>query len=66
MTDETLETIAKYNNLCNYILLPVQSEVQDDEADERRYDRVWYWTGLQHQNGSSPVAASTTHVRIPF
>lgn len=43
MTDETLETIAKYKNLCNYIHLPVQSgSSRMMKLMNRRYDREWY------------------------
>ncbi len=43
MNDETLETIAKYKNLCNYIHLPVQSgSSRMMKLMNRRYDREWY------------------------
>lgn len=43
MTDDVLHTMAKYENICNYIHLPVQSgntEVLD--RMNRTYDRKWY------------------------
>lgn len=43
ITDEVLHTMAKYNNICNYIHLPLQSgstEVLD--RMNRTYDRDWY------------------------
>lgn len=43
MNDETLETIARYKNLCNYIHLPVQSgSSRMMKLMNRRYDREWY------------------------
>ncbi|MFR9166754.1 MAG: tRNA (N6-isopentenyl adenosine(37)-C2)-methylthiotransferase MiaB [Dysgonomonas sp.] len=43
MTDETLEVIAKYDNLCKFIHLPVQSgSTKILEVMKRRYDREWY------------------------
>lgn len=43
MTDDVLHTMAKYDNICNYVHLPVQSgntEVLD--RMNRTYNRVWY------------------------
>ena len=43
MTDETLETIAKYKNLCNFVHLPVQSgSSRILKLMNRKYDREWY------------------------
>jgi len=43
MTDETLEIIAKYDNLCKFIHLPVQSgSSRMLEVMKRKYDREWY------------------------
>lgn len=43
MTDETLEVIAKYDNLCKFIHLPVQSgSTRILEVMKRKYDRAWY------------------------
>ncbi len=43
MTDETLEVIAKHNNLCNFIHLPVQSGSSKIlGVMKRKYDREWY------------------------
>ena len=43
MNDETLETIARHKNLCNYIHLPVQSgSSRMMKLMNRRYDREWY------------------------
>jgi tRNA-2-methylthio-N6-dimethylallyladenosine synthase len=43
ITDEVLYTIAKYDNICNYIHLPVQSgNSRILELMNRTYDREWY------------------------
>lgn len=43
MTDDTLEVIAKYDNLCKFIHLPIQSgSSRMLDIMKRRYDRAWY------------------------
>ena len=43
MTDDVLHTMAKYENICNYIHLPVQSgNSRILEMMNRTYDREWY------------------------
>ncbi len=43
MSDETLETIARYDNLCKFIHLPVQSgSSRMLKMMNRKYDREWY------------------------
>ncbi|NDV77651.1 tRNA (N6-isopentenyl adenosine(37)-C2)-methylthiotransferase MiaB [Dysgonomonas sp. 511] len=43
MTDETLEMIARYDNLCKFIHLPVQSgSSRMLKLMNRKYDREWY------------------------
>jgi tRNA-2-methylthio-N6-dimethylallyladenosine synthase len=43
ITDEVLYTIAKYENICNYIHLPVQSgNSRVLDLMNRTYDRAWY------------------------
>ncbi len=43
MTDEVLHAMAAYENICNYIHLPVQSGNSDIlEKMNRTYDREWY------------------------
>ncbi len=43
ITDEVLHTIAKYENICNYIHLPVQSgNSRVLKLMNRTYDREWY------------------------
>lgn len=48
ITDEVLYTIAKYENICNYIHLPVQSgNSRILELMNRTYDREWYMERVQ-------------------
>ena len=43
ITDQVLETIARYENICNYIHLPVQSgNSRVLSLMNRTYDREWY------------------------
>ncbi|MEI2707646.1 MAG: radical SAM protein, partial [Chitinophagaceae bacterium] len=43
ITDEVLFTIAKYDNICNYIHLPVQSgSTRVLQLMNRTYTREWY------------------------
>ena len=43
MSDETIETIAKYHNICNHIHLPVQSGSNSVLKNmNRKYTREWY------------------------
>ena len=43
ITDEVLHTMAKYENICNYIHLPVQSgNSRVLDLMNRTYDREWY------------------------
>jgi tRNA-2-methylthio-N6-dimethylallyladenosine synthase len=43
MTDDVLEVMAKYPNICNYIHLPLQSGSSSClERMNRTYDREWY------------------------
>lgn len=48
ITDEVLHTIAQYENICNYIHLPVQSGNSHIlELMNRTYDRSWYMERVQ-------------------
>lgn len=48
ITDEVLHTIAKYNNICSYIHLPVQSgSTACLERMNRTYDRDWYMNRVE-------------------
>ena len=48
ITDEVLHTMAKYENICNYIHLPVQSgNSRVLKLMNRTYDREWYQERVQ-------------------
>lgn len=48
ITDEVLHTMKKYENICNYIHLPVQSgNSRVLEMMNRTYDREWYLNRIQ-------------------
>ena len=48
ITDEVLYTIAKHENICNYIHLPVQSgNSRVLELMNRTYDREWYLNRIE-------------------
>lgn len=48
MTDDTLEVIAKYDNLCKFIHLPVQSGSNKVlGVMKRKYDREWYLNRIE-------------------
>ena len=42
MTDDVFHAIAKYDNLCKYIHLPVQSGASNAKRMNRGYTREWY------------------------
>ena len=57
MNDKTLETIARYKNLCNYIHLPVQSgSSRMLKLMNRRYDRQWYLERIAAIRRIIPIA----------
>ena len=48
MQDDVLHTIAKYENICNYIHLPVQSgNSRILELMNRGYTREWYLNRIE-------------------
>lgn len=68
ITDEVLFTIAKYENICNYIHLPAQSgSSRILELMNRTYDREWY---LERVNAIhriiGPECALSTDMIIGF
>lgn len=67
MTDETLETIAKYDNLCNFIHLPVQSgSSRMLKLMNRRYDREWYLDRIAAIKRIIPGCGLSTDIMCGF
>jgi tRNA-2-methylthio-N6-dimethylallyladenosine synthase len=67
MTDDVLEVMAKYENVCNYIHLPVQSgnsEVLD--RMNRTYDREWYRDRIAAIRRIVPECAISTDIIAGF
>ena len=67
MSDKTLETIAKYNNLCKFIHLPVQSgSSRILKLMNRKYTREWYLERIAAIRRILPEAAISTDVFCGF
>ncbi len=67
MNDKTLETIAKYDNLCNYIHLPVQSgSSRMMKLMNRRYDRAWYMDRIDAIKRIIPGCGLSTDIMCGF
>jgi tRNA-2-methylthio-N6-dimethylallyladenosine synthase len=67
ITDEVLYTIAKHNNICNYIHLPVQSgNSRVLELMNRTYDREWYINRIDAIRRIIPGCAISTDVITGF
>lgn len=67
ITDEVLHTIAKYDNVCNYIHLPVQSgSSRVLELMNRTYDREWYKERVDAIRRIIPECAISTDVITGF
>jgi tRNA-2-methylthio-N6-dimethylallyladenosine synthase len=67
MNDETLETIAGYSNLCNYIHLPVQSgSSRMMKLMNRRYDREWYMERIAAIKRIIPNCGLSTDIMCGF
>lgn len=67
ITDEVLHTIAKYNNICNYIHLPVQSgNSRILELMNRTYDREWYMGRVDAIRRIIPDCAISTDIITGF
>lgn len=67
MTNETLETIAKYKNLCNYIHLPVQSgSSRILKLMNRKYDREWYLDRIANIKRIIPNCGLSTDIMCGF
>jgi tRNA-2-methylthio-N6-dimethylallyladenosine synthase len=67
ITDEVLYAIAKHDNVCNYIHLPVQSgNSRVLELMNRTYDREWYINRIDAIRRIIPECAISTDVITGF
>jgi tRNA-2-methylthio-N6-dimethylallyladenosine synthase len=67
MTDDVLETMAKYNNICEYIHLPVQSgNTAVLERMNRGYSREWYIGRIDAIRKYMPNCAISTDIISGF
>ena len=67
MTDDVLHTIAKYDNICNYIHLPVQSGSSVVlERMNRGHNREWYMDLVKRIRNIIPDCAISTDIITGF
>ncbi len=67
MTDEVLQTMARYENICKYIHLPVQSGNTDVlKRMNRGYSREWYLQRIDAIRRYMPDCAISTDVIAGF
>ncbi|MDR2949656.1 MAG: tRNA (N6-isopentenyl adenosine(37)-C2)-methylthiotransferase MiaB [Prevotella sp.] len=67
MTDETLKVIAKYDNLCKFIHLPVQSgSSRMLGVMKRKYDREWYLNRIEAIKRIIPGCGLSTDIMCGF
>ncbi|TCD11697.1 tRNA (N6-isopentenyl adenosine(37)-C2)-methylthiotransferase MiaB [Pedobacter frigidisoli] len=67
ITDEVLYTIAKYDNICNYIHLPVQSgNTRILDLMNRTYSREWYINRIDAIKNIIPGCAISTDIIAGF
>jgi tRNA-2-methylthio-N6-dimethylallyladenosine synthase len=67
ITDEVLFTIAKYENICNYIHLPVQSgSTRVLQLMNRTYTREWYIAKVNRIKEILPNAGISTDIITGF
>jgi len=67
ITDEVLHTIARYDNICNYIHLPVQSgNTRVLELMNRTYTREWYINRIDAIKKIIPGCAISTDIIAGF
>jgi len=67
ITNEVLHTMGKYDNICNYIHLPVQSgNSRILELMNRTYDREWYIDRVEAIRRILPNCAISTDVIAGF
>ena len=67
ITDEVLFTIAKYQNICNYIHLPVQSgSTKILQLMNRTYTREWYIAKVNRIKEILPDCGISTDIIVGF
>lgn len=67
ITDDVLYTIAKYDNICNYIHLPIQSgNSRVLKLMNRTYNREWYMDRVAAINRIIPECAISTDIITGF
>lgn len=67
MTDEVLHIMAKYENICKYIHLPVQSgNSRVLEMMNRTYDRAWYMNRIEAIRRIMPDCAISSDIITGF
>jgi tRNA-2-methylthio-N6-dimethylallyladenosine synthase len=67
ITDDVLYTIAKYDNICNYIHLPIQSgNSRVLKLMNRTYNREWYMDRVAAINRIIPACAISTDIITGF
>ncbi|MDD4922637.1 MAG: tRNA (N6-isopentenyl adenosine(37)-C2)-methylthiotransferase MiaB [Bacteroidales bacterium] len=67
MTDDILETIARYPNICNHVHLPVQSgSSRILKLMNRKYDREWYLNRIAAIKRIIPDCAISTDMFCGF
>ena len=67
MSDEVLKTIAKHNNICNCIHLPIQSgNTEVLKRMNRGYSREWYLNRIKKIREIIPDCAITTDIITGF
>ncbi|MGV9013596.1 MAG: tRNA (N6-isopentenyl adenosine(37)-C2)-methylthiotransferase MiaB [Flavobacteriales bacterium] len=67
MTDKVLEVMARYDNICKYIHLPVQSGSSDVlKRMNRGYDRKWYMGRVASIREHMPDCAISTDMITGF
>ncbi|MSQ78537.1 MAG: tRNA (N6-isopentenyl adenosine(37)-C2)-methylthiotransferase MiaB [Flavobacteriaceae bacterium] len=67
ITDDVLHVIAKYNNICNYIHLPMQSgNSRILELMNRNYTREWYMDKVNRIREIIPGCGISTDVIVGF
>ena len=67
ITDDVLHTIARYENICNYIHLPVQSgSTRVLQRMNRTYTREWYLSRIQRIRELIPDCGITSDIIAGF